>query len=147
MYLYLTRESQKSMLEADNMKRELDAKRKKIQRGKYPAARPEEMALKEVATAYGLKQQTLSRLSGFSLRAIAHWLAGKAPSEIARIRLTELERLLKALAEVIEPAAMESWLQQPNPAFQGSTPLQVVERGEMDRLWRMLYELGSGQPG
>ena len=53
----------------------------------------------------------------------------------------------EALAEVIEPASIESWLQQPNPAFQGSTPLQLVERGEMDRLWRMLYELGSGQPG
>ena len=25
--------------------------------------------------------------------------------------------------------------------------LEVVERGEMDRIWRMLYELESGQPG
>jgi len=24
---------------------------------------------------------------------------------------------------------------------------QVVERGELDRLWRMLYDLESGQPG
>ena len=39
------------------------------------------------------------------------------------------------------------WLKQPNPAFDGSTPLQVVERGEMDRIWRMLYDLESGQPG
>ena len=35
----------------------------------------------------------------------------------------------------------------PQPAFDGSTPLQVVERGEMDRIWYMLYDLGSGQPG
>ena len=29
----------------------------------------------------------------------------------------------------------------------GSTPLQVVERGETDRVWRMIYELESGEPG
>ncbi len=39
------------------------------------------------------------------------------------------------------------WLKQPNADFDGSAPLQVVERGEMDRIWRMLYNLGSGQPG
>jgi hypothetical protein len=25
--------------------------------------------------------------------------------------------------------------------------VQLVERGEMDRIWRMLYDLESGQPG
>jgi hypothetical protein len=25
--------------------------------------------------------------------------------------------------------------------------LQLVDRGEMDRIWRMLYDLESGQPG
>ncbi|MDB6064080.1 MAG: hypothetical protein JWR26_288 [Pedosphaera sp.] len=94
-----------------------------------------------------MKQETLSRMSGFSLRAVAHWIAGKAPGDVARIRLTELERLLKGLSQIVKPVGLEAWLQRPNPAFQGSTPLQVVERGEMDRLWRMLYELGSGEPG
>jgi len=28
----------------------------------------------------------------------------------------------------------------------GSTPLQVIERGETDRIWRMVYELESGEP-
>jgi len=27
-----------------------------------------------------------------------------------------------------------------------STPLQVIERGETDRIWRMVYELESGEP-
>ena len=46
----------------------------------------------------------------------------------------------------MEPKAIGPWLLQPNPAFDGSTPLQVIERGESDRLWRMIYELESGQP-
>jgi hypothetical protein len=38
-------------------------------------------------------------------------------------------------------------MQEPNPAFDGSTPLQVIERGESDRLWKMIYALESGDPG
>ncbi len=33
-----------------------------------------------------------------------------------------------------------------NPAFDGSTPPQVIERGETDRIWRRVYELESGEP-
>lgn len=51
-----------------------------------------------------------------------------------------------SLARVMEPAQVGRWLKQPNPAFDGSTPLQVVERGETDRIWHMLYDLESGQP-
>lgn len=38
------------------------------------------------------------------------------------------------------------WLETPNEAFEGSTPLQVIERGESDRIWRMVYFLRSGEP-
>ncbi len=44
-------------------------------------------------------------------------------------------------------AQVGHWLKYLTPAFDGSTPLQLVERGEMDRIWRMLYDLESGQPG
>jgi hypothetical protein len=30
--------------------------------------------------------------------------------------------------------------------FSVSTLLQVIERGETDRIWRMVYELESGEP-
>jgi hypothetical protein len=58
-----------------------------------------------------------------------------------------MDRLLDALARVMQPQQVGQWLKSPNPAFDGSTPLQVVERGESDRIWRMLYDLESGQPG
>ena len=57
------------------------------------------------------------------------------------------EAMWRLLARVMEPAQVGRWLKSPQPAFDGSTPLQVVERGEMDRIWHMLYDLGSGQPG
>jgi hypothetical protein len=59
----------------------------------------------------------------------------------------EMDSLSDGLSRVMQPAEVGRWLKQPNSAFDGSTPLQVVERGEIDRIWRMLYDLESGQPG
>ena len=61
-------------------------------------------------------------------------------------RLTEIKRLFAALEKLVSPEAIGPWLKDPNHAFDVSTPLQVIERGETDRLWRMIYELQSGEP-
>jgi hypothetical protein len=39
-----------------------------------------------------------------------------------------------------------TWLDTPNPAFDGLKPVEVIERGEIDRIWRMVHEVGSGEP-
>ncbi|HEV3272301.1 MAG TPA: MbcA/ParS/Xre antitoxin family protein [Candidatus Methylacidiphilales bacterium] len=103
--------------------------------------------VQEFCQTYGMSRQVLPRLSGFSQRAIDHWAAGKRPSGAANMRLTELERLFEALSKLVAAKSIGPWLNRPNAAFQGSTPLQVIERGEGDRLWRMVYQLESGQPG
>ena len=96
---------------------------------------------------YGLKREDLGRLTGFSLRALADWAANKLPSQPAKRRLHEVRRLLDALAEVVHRESIPQWLHRSNAAFDGMTPLQVIEVGEMDRLWAMVYDLGSGDPG
>jgi len=59
----------------------------------------------------------------------------------------ERKRITAALEKMIARAAIDPWFKKPNPAFDGSTPLHVIERGDADRLWRMIYELESGEPG
>src|ERR1700751_4782457 len=44
-----------------------------------------------------------------------------------------MSRLFDALAEVVPASQIGPWLDIPNSAFEGSTPLQVIERGESDR--------------
>jgi hypothetical protein len=61
--------------------------------------------------------------------------------------MAELKRIFQALDKFLSARAIGPWLKEPNPAFDGSTPLQVIERGETDRIWRMIYELESGEPG
>ena len=96
---------------------------------------------------FDLPQPVVVRFTGFSPRSVAKWSEGQAPSPKQEKALVEMDRLLDGLARVMEPAQIGRWLKSPQPAFDGSTPLQVMERGEMERIWHMLYDLESGQPG
>ena len=91
---------------------------------------------------YGMRREELSRLTGFSLRALADWSSGKLPSQPAQRRLQEIRRFLDALAGLVQPTAIPTWMRSPNPAFGRLTPLQVIELGEIDRLWAMIHERG-----
>jgi transcriptional regulator with XRE-family HTH domain len=92
----------------------------------------------------GLPRRIFSRLTGFSERVIAKWEDGAAMSEPSLRRLREIERLRDRLAEVVDPKVIPQWLDTPNPAFGGLKPLEVVERGEVDQLWQMIFYLESG---
>lgn len=72
--------------------------------------------------------------------------SGATPTEPVARRLTELGRLTAALGEVVRQDSLGGWFQTPNPAFGGLKPVEVVERGEGDRLWEMVYYLRSGVP-
>ena len=104
------------------------------------------ISVKDLTTRYGISYDTLTRMTGFSLRAVSNWSQGSKPSSSTAKRLTEIKRLFAALEKLVSPEAIGPWLKDPNPAFDGSTPLQVIERGETDRIWRMVYELESGEP-
>jgi antitoxin Xre/MbcA/ParS-like protein len=104
-------------------------------------------AVREITDHFGIRQETLSRMTGFSPRAVAGWASGKEPSAPAKRAFHEMDRLLDALTRLMRPKEVGRWLKEPNPAFDGSTPVQVIERGQMDRIWRMLYYAESGEPG
>jgi hypothetical protein len=103
--------------------------------------------LRHYSVTFKMPQPVIVRMTGFSPRSVAKWSEGIPPSPKQEKALVEMDRLLDGLSRVMKPSDIGHWLKTPNPAFDGSTPLQVVERGEIDRIWRMLYELGSGQPG
>lgn len=103
--------------------------------------------VEQVRADLGVSRRLFARLTGYSERAIAGWEAGRDLSEASRQRMLETRRLEKALSRVMKASAIASWLEEPNRAFRGLKPLEVVERGEVDRIWRMLFELESGTPG
>lgn len=103
--------------------------------------------LRHYSATFKMRQPVVVRLTGFSPRSVAKWSEGVPPSPKQEKALVEMDRLLDGLSRVMRPEQIGHWLNSPNSAFDGSTPLHVVQRGEMDRIWRMLYDLELGEPG
>ncbi len=97
----------------------------------------------KIRQRFGVSQEELGRVTGYSTRSIAGWEKGKAVSDSARQKLYETERLREALSNIIPPDSLAQWLRAPNPAFENQTPIQVMERGESDRLWRMIFQIDA----
>ena len=114
------------------------------------AARPVELPkgvklqVAALRSEFGLSQAELSRVTGYSIRSIAGWEGGKRVSEPALQKLIETARLRAALNKLLSPAALREWMRSPNPAFEGQTPIQVIERGESDRIWQMIFQIDAG---
>jgi hypothetical protein len=64
--------------------------------------------------------------------------------DVPPVEPDELSRIRSALATVIKPEYIEQWLETPNGAFDGRRPVDVVEAGEGDRVWRMIREMEWG---
>ncbi|MHC4445087.1 MAG: hypothetical protein ACYTF1_19490 [Planctomycetota bacterium] len=92
-------------------------------------------------------RKTFSRITGISERALADIEnRHKKPSESQRRSIVETGRLTEALSEIMKSEYISDWLQTPNEEFDGLKPIEVMERGEVDRIWELIYRLRSGMP-
>jgi hypothetical protein len=105
-----------------------------------------QLPVRDLRRLMGVNQPTFARLTGFSLRAITDWEGGKPLSEPARHKMVELERLYEGLLRIMKAERIPAWLNAPNPAFGSLKPIEVIERGEGDRIWRMIFEFEYGIP-
>jgi hypothetical protein len=101
-------------------------------------------SLRSVRARLGLTRERFSRLAGLSERVIADWEGGKPLSERGQRCIQELDRFGERLSELVDADRIPTWLDTPNDAFDGLKPLEIIERGEIDRLWNMIFYLESG---
>lgn len=87
------------------------------------------------------------RVVNVSERTIAKVESAAQQVEKLRRPYNDVFRLYEALAEVVEQESSGAWFVTPNEVFGGLKPIEVIERGEIDRLWDMVFRLRSGMPG
>lgn len=61
--------------------------------------------------------------------------------------MDQANELYVALSEAITTESLDKWLIAPNNAFDGLKPIEIIEHGEIDRLWEMVFRLRNGTPG
>jgi uncharacterized protein (DUF2384 family) len=59
----------------------------------------------------------------------------------------EIARLHSALVEILHVTSVDSWMETPNPSLDGFTPEDLVQRGEIDRIWRIIHRREAGVRG
>lgn len=89
-------------------------------------------------------QKVMARILGVTERTIIDLEAGRPLSEGIGRRVTELDRLRRDLSRVVQPKAIGRWLTEPNDAFDGDAPADLIAKGKVDLLWRMIFDLRSG---
>ena len=100
-------------------------------------------AVAEIRKRIGFSQTEFARITSYSTRAVADWEAGKTLDDRARRKVTEVDRLTKALSELMPAGHVGKWLREENDAFGGRSPLTLIERGESDRLWQMIHQIDA----
>ena len=89
-------------------------------------------------------QKVMARILGVTERTIIDLEGGRPLSEGIGRRLTELDRLQRELGKVVRSQAIGLWLTEPNDAFDGDAPADLIAKGKIDLLWQMVFELRSG---
>lgn len=130
-----------------NTKRSGKSTTTKIGGKRTAAKKPISVRFKDVRSGFSLTQPVMARVLGISARKLSELeTSARQPRPETKRRLTETVRLYKALAEIMDVSDLPEWMEEPNEAFDGATPLQLIERGEIDRLWQMVYAVRSGHP-
>jgi transcriptional regulator with XRE-family HTH domain len=100
-------------------------------------------SLSHIVRMLGVSQEVLSRILNVSARTAHRWLKGTRPR-----RTRELDRLLEivALLERTFPndEAIRSYLYHDNPTFRGEKPIDLLIRGDFDRVLGDLQAVQEG---
>ena len=127
-------------------KRRLLHRASKLLQVEKPGAPASAVVVKQLRLLLKMPRPIFARLMNCSERALANWEAGAPIQDIYKSRLNELRKLQDELAEVAEPESIGAWFTAPNEEFGGMKPIELIERGEMFRIWRMVFLLKSGTP-
>jgi putative toxin-antitoxin system antitoxin component (TIGR02293 family) len=87
----------------------------------------------------------VARVVGTSPRSITRWQSARSvPRRGSEERLLELKAVIDLLRDVLREQPARLWLRSPNPDLNYEKPLDVVARGEYQRVIDSIMALAEG---
>jgi hypothetical protein len=112
-----------------------------------PASAPWSAQIDRLQHGFKLTQlEFAAQLIQSAPRSVILWKNGRRPNAAVRVRLQELDRLYAALAHLMPPRDVGPWMKQTNDYLDPLTPLEVIARGQIDRLWHIIHNVATGMP-
>ncbi len=101
----------------------------------------------ELRARLQMPRPTFGKIVNVAERTIADVEAGGDSINKLKRPYNEVYKLCEALSEVVDRDCLGKWFQTPNESFDGLTPIELIEQGDIDQLWNMVFELQTGMPG
>ena len=87
----------------------------------------------------------VARVLGTSPRSVTRWQASRsAPRRDTEERLLELKAVVDLLRRVLRDEPARLWLRSPNPDLSYEKPLDVVARGDYQKVIGVILALAEG---
>ena|SRR5438552_155668 len=87
----------------------------------------------------------IAQLLGTREETISHWRVGKSePQPGMRDGLLQLGWLVSQLAELYELQEAHLWLFSPHKLLGGARPVDLIQRGETERVLQVIAQLKDG---
>lgn len=101
--------------------------------------------LDELVDGNIVDQPDIARVAGTSSRSVARWRAEAAlPRRMTEERLLELKAVVDLLRTVLRDEPARMWIRSPNPMLSYEKPLDLVERGDFQRVVGAILALAEG---
>jgi DNA-binding transcriptional regulator YiaG len=100
----------------------------------------------ELRARLELTRPVFARLLGVSERTVASWERTAAPKSGKDRPLQELRSVIQACERVMKPEFVGQWLVTPVESLGDFKPIELIERGETERVLRALFRVESGIP-
>ena len=93
----------------------------------------------------GITAREVAQLLGTTPETISRWRGGRTePQPKLRDSLLQLEWLVSELAELYRPQDAHLWLFSPHKLLKGERPVDLIERGESEKILQIIAQLKDG---
>lgn len=107
-----------------------------------------DVSVRGVRGALGISRERMGRLLDLTSKTVARLEeAERLPAGAAAVtRLAQIQEIVDLGRIVFTPDGLIQFMSSPAPAFRGLTPLQLIERGEVEQVFGALASLHEGNP-
>lgn len=101
--------------------------------------------IEKITEDFSISIETLARFLNTSTRTVMRWKKeGVKPSIQHRERLEKLAYIDRRLRQALKPEAIERWLHAYNDSLGGKRPIDLLARGQYNKVLSAIAQLEEG---
>jgi hypothetical protein len=101
--------------------------------------------IEQITADFSISIETLARFLNTTSRTVMRWKReGVEPSIHHRQRLEKIAYIDRRLRRVLKPEAIERWLHAYNDSLGGKRPVDLLAKGQYEKLLSAIAELEEG---